>query len=73
MCVAQAEAALDVLPAWKAAYEAKGKAAEEAVKAREREASARCDRLEALLDALQTRIWQRSALKLPAWRGVDLL
>lgn len=55
----QAEAALDVLPAWKAAYEEKGKAAEEAAKAREGEASARCDRLESLLDALQTRIWSR--------------
>ena len=55
----QAEAALDVLPAWKAAYEAKGRAAEEAAKAREQASSARCDRLESLLDALQTRIWTR--------------
>lgn len=57
--VMQAEAALDVLPAWKAAYEAKGQAAAEAAQAREREASSRCNRLESLLDALQTRVWQR--------------
>jgi hypothetical protein len=56
---AQAEAALDVLPAWKAAYEARGKAAEEAAKAREREMTIRCDRLESLLDTLQTRVWRR--------------
>lgn len=59
--VRKAEAALDVLPAWKASYEARAVTAEDDARRRHGEVMGRCDRLEALLEQQQQRTWERCA------------
>lgn len=66
--VRKAEAALDVLPAWKAAYEARAATAEDDALRRHDEAISRSDRLDALLEQQQQRLWERyMTLKPPRW------
>eukprot|EP00892_Ulva_mutabilis_P002802 jgi/Ulvmu1/12522/UM090_0009.1 len=70
MCTA--EAALAVMPAWKAAYEARAATAEDVAARRHDEAMGRCDRLTALMEQQQQRMWERfDELEQAVFKGAE--